>query len=401
MGHLDQHNILSDQQHGFRKKRSCESQLILTVQDLASAMDDGEQVDAVLLDFSKAFDKVPHQRLIRKLEHYGIKGPVQQWITSFLSGRSQRVLVEGQMSPSAPVSSGVPQGSVLGPLLFLLYINDMPERVTSTSRLFADDSLVYRRIKTERDSAALQEDLRHLEEWEQDWQMAFNPSKCEVIRLTKKRRPIQTTYRLHGHNLALAPSGRYLGVTLSSSLSWNDHVNATTKKANSSLAFLRRNLSSCPRDIKAQTYKTLVRPILEYAATAWDPYTANNIQQLEAVQRRAARFTMGDYRTTSSTSKMIEDLGWPPLQKRREDTKLIMMYRITYGLIDIPASRFLHPSTLTTRGHTLRFVVPYCRTDVYRHTFFPSGIRLWNQLPEGIATAQTLDGFRTALNTLH
>ena len=163
MKHLDLHNILSDNQHGFRKKRSCESQLILTIQDLASGLEDGEQIDAILLDFSKAFDKVPHQRLLLKLQHYRIRGQLLSWIESFLTDRSQKVLVEGKTSSYVPVVSGVPQGTVLCPMLFLIYINDLPKNVTSTTRLFADDSLLYRRIRTTEDHRNLQEDLSRLE----------------------------------------------------------------------------------------------------------------------------------------------------------------------------------------------------------------------------------------------
>ena len=391
MKHLEQHKILSDQQHGFRKRRSCESQLVLTMQDLAASLEVGEQIDAILLDFSKAFDKVPHQRLVQKLSHYGIRGTLINWIQSFLSDRSQRVLIDNHSSEPAPVTSGVPQGSVLGPLLFLLYINDLPERAKSTTRLFADDSLLYRKIKSESNSSTLQEDLQKLEEWEHDWQMSFNPSKCEVLRITRKRNPIITNYVLHGQQLATVKKGKYLGVTISDKLSWNDHVDATTKKANTSLSFLRRNLASLPTQTKAQCYKTLVRPILEYASPVWDPYTSSNIDQLERVQRRAARFVVGDYKTTSSTSQMIRDLEWPSLQQRREDSKVVLMYRIMYALVDIPATAYLRPISSTTRGHALRLAIPFCRTDVYRHSFFPSGIRLWNQLPEHLVTAKSLD----------
>ena len=154
------------------------------------------------------------------------------------------------VSTSSPVTSGVPQGSVIGPLLFLIYINDLPLQVKSTTCLFADDSLLYRKICSPSDTKALQDDLDRLQKWEDDWMMSFNPSKCEVIRITKKRNPILCTYNIHSHNLSFVKNGRYLGVHISEKLSWNDHVATTAKKANNSLAFLRRNLASCPQDVK-------------------------------------------------------------------------------------------------------------------------------------------------------
>ena len=190
--------------------------------------------------------------------------------------------------------------------------------------------------------------------------MQFNPSKCETIRITRKRNPILTNYDIHGHQLATVPSGKYLGAMINEKLLCNDHVDYTTKKANNSLAFLRRNITSCPRDIKAQCYKTLVRPIMEYASPAWDPHTTTNINKLEAVQRRAARFVTGDYRRTSSTSQMITTLGWPSLQQRRADAKLVLVYRITHHLVDIPAPVFLHPAAVTTKGRTLKYLLPFC-----------------------------------------
>jgi hypothetical protein len=197
MKFFEDQNILTDYQHGFRKKRLCESQLITTIQDLASGIDSSTQIDAILLDFSKAFDKVSHERLAAKLHHYGVRGPTLNWIKSFLAGRTQRVIVEGVASDTAPVTSGVPQGTVLGPLLFLIYINDLPSKVNSTARLFADDCLLYRHIKTNEDTTSLQDDLNNLQDWERDWQMHFNPDKCEVIRITTKRKIIPSSYFIH------------------------------------------------------------------------------------------------------------------------------------------------------------------------------------------------------------
>ena len=169
------------------------------------------------------------------------------------------------------------------------------------------------------------------------------------------------------------------------------------KKANNSLAFLRRNLYNCPSHTKAQSYQTLVRPILEYASSAWDPYTQSSINKLEGVQPRTARFLAGDYRTTNSVSEMISNLGWETLQEGRTEAKMVMMYRITYSLIDISAISLLHPATLSTRGNSMRYLQPFCRTDAYRWYFFPSGIRLWNQLPECVVTAPTSETFKGGL----
>ena len=254
--HLDDHHLLNDAQHDFRKRRSCESQLILTVQDLAKGLNDGEQIDAVLLDFSKGFDKVPHQRLLEKLCHYGVRDSLNKWIADFLTDRQQEVVLEGTHSNAANVTSGVPQGTVLGPLLFLVYINDMPEKISSTTRLFADDSLVYRIIRSKEDQTLLQQDLDKLQKWEHDWLMQFNADKCEVIRITNKRNPLAHDYDIHGTKLQTVKNAKYLGVTISSDLSWNTHVDTTAKKATTSLNFLKRNLHSCPSTVKDKCYVT-------------------------------------------------------------------------------------------------------------------------------------------------
>ena len=220
MKHLDTNNILNDAQHGFRKKRSCESQLILTVQDLAKTLDNAGQADLILLDFSKAFDKVPHKRLLYKTGYYGIRGNTNRWIGDFLGERTQQVLLDGATSSTAPVDSGVPQGSVLGPLLFLLYINDLPDAVSagSTARLFADDCVLYWTIKTEEDARLLQEDLVKLQQWESDWLMEFHPKKCQVVHITNKRTIINHPYTIHDHILDVVDSAKYLGVNIHKNL---------------------------------------------------------------------------------------------------------------------------------------------------------------------------------------
>ena len=186
--HLDQHSILSTLQHGFRKFYSCETQLLVTLQDLFTYRDKNIQIDLAVLDFSKAFDAVPHKRMLGKLSHYGIKGPVLRWIGAFLADRTQRLVIEGTHSPPAPVLSGVPQGTVLGPLLFLCHINDLPSVVNSQVRLFADDCLMYRPISLEADQVSLERDLTALERWSDTWGMKFNAQKCQIMTIARGRR---------------------------------------------------------------------------------------------------------------------------------------------------------------------------------------------------------------------
>ena len=192
--HLNKHNALYELQHGFRENRSCETQLIQLVEDLGRQLTLGKQTDLVLLDFSKAFDKVNHLKLLYKLACFGIKWNTLKWIQSFLTGRTQTVVLDGESSNEVPVTSGVPQGSVLGPLLFLLYINDLPENIQSQLRLFAEDTAVYLTVSGLQDSQVLQSDLDSLQCWERIWDIEFNPSKCQVLHITRSRKPVMSRY---------------------------------------------------------------------------------------------------------------------------------------------------------------------------------------------------------------
>ena len=173
--------------------------------------------------------------------------------------------------------------------------------------------------------------------------MKFNPDRCEFIRITNKRKAVDSEYIIHGQILQRTDNAKYLGVTIDSTLSWNHHIDTITRKANNTTAFLRRNLSSCPPDVKATCYKALVRLRLEYVSSIWDPHTQSNINKIESVQRRAARFVTGDYRQTSSVSSMLKHLGWEDLHTRRQHSKMILMYRIVNHLTEILASTILQP----------------------------------------------------------
>ena len=229
------------------------------------------------------------------------------------------------------VISGVPQGTVLGPLLFLAFINDLPESVKgSDPRLFADDCLLYRIINCDADADAVQQDLLALEEWERKWQMKFHPEKCQVIRIiTNKRVERQTQYRLHGHTLEVVDNGKYLGVTISSDLSWHRHVDAVAAKASRTLGFLRRNLGQCTMEVKSTAYTSLVRPVLDYASPAWDTTCSDDIVKLEKVQKQAARFVHGNSteRNPGCVTRMVKDLGLETLESRRKKDRLTTLYK--------------------------------------------------------------------------
>ena len=265
MGHADANEILYPLQHGFRTSMSCESQLLCFTDDISKNLQRGKQTDVLVMDFSKAFDKVDHNLLCLKLSSYGIRGEINSWISNFLSGRKQCVVVEGEQSTFVPVESGVPQGSVLGPYLFLFYINDIPDGLKSTCRLFADDTIVYLTVKSNSDAEELQDDLNKLAKWEKKWSMEFHPDKCNILYITRNKTPVVYDYRLHGHTLQHVSSAKYLGVTFNSKLTWGEHIDNMTQKANKTLGFLRRNVQVSNPQLKQQAYRTLVRPVVEYA----------------------------------------------------------------------------------------------------------------------------------------
>ena len=287
VSHMDKYNLLCDLQHGFRSKRSCETQLVTLIEDLMRNSIAGNQTDLVLLDFSKAFDKVSLQKLLLKLHRYGIRGPTLKWVQTFLSDRTQTVVINNEKSATVPVTSGVPQGSVLGPILFLIYINDLPDKTRSKVRLFADDTAIYLAVSSLEDAQILQQDLDHLHLWELDWDMEFNPSKCVVIHITRSRTSVPVPESVAGP--------KYLGVEISGNLSFNSHIQNRSTSASRSLGFLKRNVRSKNPELREMAYKTLVRPLVEYSSSVWSPYTKSNIARLEMVKRRATHWTLSEY----------------------------------------------------------------------------------------------------------
>ena len=395
--HLNIHNILAKNQHGFRPHLSCETQLVEAVHDWASTLDASGQVDVILLDFSKAFDKVPHSRLLHKLDYYGVRGSTLSWIKSFLSGRRQRVVVNGSQSEWCDVTSGVPQGSVLGPSLFLVFINDIIDDVSSPIRLFADDSIIYRNINSAADHQILQSDVFKLFDWSTRWQMSFNVQKCYVISITRKTtKKSNFIYKMSGQTLPVVPSSKYLGITVSEKLKWSEHIKDITSGARKVLGLLERNLSQCPQKVKQSAYFALVRPKLEYSSPAWNPYIDKDVNNLEKVQRRAARFVSCDYSQDASVTSMLSKLGWDSLECRRTLASLALFYKIQNGLVNIsfPAGVVPKRHTRSTSGHPYQYIQLSPSKDSYRYSFYVRTIPLWNSLSVNTVCCENVHLFK-------
>ena len=271
----------------------------------------------------------------------------------------------------------------------------MPSNLQATVRLFADDTSAYKYVKTSDDAAALQNDLNHMAQWESNWDMSFHPEKCSVLSVTRSQDPKPYNYTLRGHTLQHETSAKYLGITITDKLQWDQHIDNVTNKANRTLGFVKRNLKIDSIKIKENAYKALIRPQVEYAALIWDPYTDKNINKIEAVQRRAARFCMNRYRRRASVTDMLEYLHWPTLQARRQVSRLCMLYKISNGLVKINSEHLKEPSRRSRHQHSKSFIVPTSVRDYHKNSFYPRTIRDWNGLPESVVSATSLDCFRS------
>ena len=231
--------------------------------------------------------------------------------------------------------------------------------------------------------------------------MEFNPSKCQVVRVTTAKEVIKSVYTLHGQVLEVVTSARYLGVDISSGLTWNSHIDRITGKANGTLGYIRRNIKTKNRKVRETAYNTLVRPQLEFAAPVWDPYNKDKRLQLEKIQRRAARWTVNNFDNRSSVTAMLDQLGWRSLEQRRADARLCLFYKIVYGLVAVPLPEYVQPTHRVSRYcHSMTFRQIHTSTNYYKYSFFPLAIEQWNALPESVACSHDLDSFKVAVSKL-
>ena len=325
--------------HGFLRGKSCTSQLLSVLQRISQNVDLGKQTDILYFDIAKAFDTVDHKLLLNKLSRFGITGNVLNWFKSYLSGRQQRVLLNGVISETLPVSSGVPQGSILGPLLFLIYVNDLPTSISSPSvdiSMFADDTKCFSVVESPADACVLKTEASNVEKWALSWRLKFNPLKCKVLSVTRKHQPTVAEYTINGEILQHVSTQKDLGVTVSSDMKWNKHIYEQVTKANRMLGMLKRSTGKLKNvDTRRCLYLTLVRSHLAYASQVWSPQNTTMCMELERIQRRATKFILAlPFKTDMSYKTRLVTLKLLPLCYWREFLDILFLFKCVHGLIE-------------------------------------------------------------------
>ena len=400
VSYLESNNFLSDFQHGFVSKRSCTTNLLATLDQWTEFLDSGAPVDAIYLDFSKAFDSVPHLRLLEKLTSYGIDGCLLKWIKDFLIGRRQRVHINGEYSEWADVTSGVPQGSVLGPVLFVVYINDLPDVVESLSQLYADDTKVFSKVDSIERQKQIQQDLDNLVNWADKWQLQFNSDKCHVLHLGYRNQ--HYSYHMRKHNssekveLASSDYEKDLGILVDTDLSFSKHIETQVGKANRLVGLIRRLFTYLDKDMMRLLFCALVRPHLEFGNVAWSPRLKKDIEIIEKVQERATKVIPGMKGLTYE--QRLKKMKLPSLKYRRKRGDLIEVFKYVNGHYSTKENLLTKDTSTRTRGHAHKLLKKSCNLNVRQHFFSFRVVNTWNNLPSTVIEATSLNSFKARLD---
>lgn len=412
--HLSEHQVLRSSQHGFVSHRSCLTNLLEYLETITALLDQGHNIDVFYLDFSKAFDRVPHQRLLAKLTAHGITGSIFNWIKAWLTGRRQRVVLNGAQSEWTPVPSGVPQGSVLGPLLFIVFINDIDTAVDVVHCClikFADDTKGLHKVDNDVDALNLQKSLDSLYKWSCDWQMLFNLDKCHVLHFGNSNP--HNTYTINNHELLHVKEEKDLGVLITSSCTPSRQVGAAAMKANQVLGQLLRAFTYRDRHTFIRLYQQYVRPHLEYCVQAWSPWLQQDIDLLENVQRRAVKAVSG---LSGSYEDKLRQLNMYSLKDRRTRGDMIETFKIINRIENVEPSTFFSLSS-SLHTHATRqaasvsedgsTTIPVdglirgpSRIDLRANFFSQRVVSTWNSLPTHIRNSLSVNEFKNKYDKL-
>ncbi len=399
--HMLTNKLFSDKQFGFMGGRSTTLQLLYILENWTKSLDEGGFIDVIYTDFQKAFDTVPHRRLLGKLHSYGINEGIIKWVESFLSNRKQRVNINGSSSSWQNVLSGVPQGSVLGPLLFVIFINDLPEQVDSLLYLFADDAKMFQNIVGAHSETLLQNDLLKIQQWTESWMLKLNLQKCKHLTIgNAKGRNVNYFLKdkMSYYTLENVDNEKDLGVIMDSKLGFDNHINEKINKANGIIAVIKYNFKYIDAECLLLLYKALVRPHLEYAVRVWAPYKNKHVIALENVQRRATRL-VPSLRNLSYENR-LRCLKLPTLVYRRLRGDMIEVYKLLTGKYDneLPPLLELQGEGSITRGHKLKLKKQMARTNIRSQFFTLRVVNHWNSLPDWVVDSPSLISFEKNLD---
>ena len=400
--YLNSHNLLSISQSGFRPGDSTIFQLISITSTIYESFEKFDETRAVFLDISKAFDKVWHDGIIFKLKCNGISGNLLKFFENYLLNRCQRVVLNGTTSDWKRLHAGVPQGSVLGPLLFLVYINDLTDNISSQMRLFADDSSLFTKVEgVEQTQEKLDNDLKTVTSWAHQWKMVFNPDiskqAIEVIFSCKKNKPAHPDLVLNGVPVARYEHTKHLGVYLDSSLNFSKHIKEVITKALKGISLVKYLSKYVSRNVLDLSYKLYVRPHLDYGDIIYHNQKDYLMNLIERVQYKAALIVTGCWQGTSRV-RLYDELGWESLSDRRWARRMTTFYKIKNGLAPpylsdhIPEHGEAH---MSLRHRSNR--APISRTERYDNSFFPYCIKIWNSLADSVKSLPTLSRFKDHL----
>lgn len=399
VSHMTEHNLFSNAQFGFRSLRSCALQLLDVMEKWTEWLDEGKSFDCIYYDFTKAFDTVPHARLMEKLKSYGVTGQLLAWIKAFLHGRKQRVVVNSDHSDWTNVTSGVPQGSVLGPILFLIYINDIEDSIQSTIRLFADDMKLFHTVCSEEDIQQIQSDTDKLSQWSDKWLLKFNTGKCCTLHYGHNN-PNASYHLKNGsgrQDIKNCNREKDLGITFDTDLKFRQHISDSINKGNQITGLVRRSFLHIKPKSFCKLYKTLIRPHLEYGNIIWYPRYKKDIEAIERVQKRSTKLVY-NIRDLSYTQR-LKVLKLPSLSYRRFRGDMIEVYKLLNMKEDIDYGIFFMLSDQSTRSNGRKLKVKTCKKDIRKNFFSLRVISEWNQLPESVVTAPSINCFKNRLDT--
>ena len=398
---LHENDLLYKYQSGFLPNHSTTFQLIDIYHHICQTFDNNQFSCMVFLDVSKAFDRVWHKGLIFKLKQLGIEGELLEWISDYLSGRKQKVVIRNSSSSLMRVNAGVPQGSVLGPLLFLVYINDISESLLSLTRLFADDSSLFYSAANIKDiEGIINHDLRMLVSWAAQWLINFNPLKTEAMLFTLRLIESLPNLIFDGTRIKFVTEHKHLGLTFSNNGQWHNHIENILKGASKVIGIMRKLKYTFSRVALNQIYLSYLQPIIEYSCVVWDGCTERDIESLQKLQNEAARIVTGFTRSVS-LDNLYKESGWVSLIERRKQQKLIFMYKSVNGLVPSYVSDLIPPLVGETNAYNLRnnnnITVPFCRTEISRKSCIPSSISAWNSLDIELRNSPSLSSFKYQL----